>query len=152
MIWEISAGKFSLRSSREIVDLIFQDDVSERLLGCVGQRERYIFRAEPGCDGGSLPVKLNGGTLALGPHHLNIAPADAVTPSCTERLHASLFGGEACGIALAAVGSSFAISNFASGEDALKKSVAKALDAFADAGNFGDVHSRAQDHGDIVNR
>ena len=125
--------------------------MGEGFFGSVGERERYVFRAEFGGDGRRLTVKLNSGTLPFRSHHFDIAPADAATPSRAQRLHRGFFGGEARGIAFTAAGSSFAITDFAFGEDAKKKAVAKAFDALADARNLGDVNSGADDHRDIVN-
>src|SRR5208283_3362975 len=125
--------------------------VGQGLLGRVGKREGDVFRAQLGRDGRGLTMKLKGGTLPLRPHHFDIAPADAVTPSRAERLHSGFLGGKARGIAFKAARFSFAVTDFAVGENAAKKAVAKALNAFADAGNFGDVHSGAQNHRDIVN-
>jgi hypothetical protein len=41
--------------------------------------------------------------------------------------------------------------DFAVRENAMEKAIAEALNAFADARNFSDVHSGAEDHRDIVN-
>ena len=131
--------------------LIFQDDVGQGLLGGVGDREGDILRAEPGGDGRRLAVKLNRGTLASWAHDFDIAPADAATPSRAQRLHPGFLGGKARSIAFKAAGFSFALADFAFGEDAAEEAVSEALDAFANARNFGDVHSGAENHRSIVN-
>src|SRR5208282_1469102 len=130
---------------------IFENDVGQGFFGSVGERERDVLGAELGGDGRRLTVKLKSGTLPFRPHHFDIAPADAATPSRTQRLHPGLLGGEARGIAFKAAGSSFAITDFAFGEDATKKAVAKPFDALADARNFGDVNPCAENHRSIVN-
>src|SRR5208283_679817 len=149
-----SAGGGRMRPPPRGLDgwLIFENDVGQSLLGGVGERESDVFGAELGCNGRRFTVKLNGRTLAFWPHHFDIAPADAVTPSRAERLHPGFLGGEARGIAFKAAGFSFAVPHFALGEDAVEKAIAKALDAFADARNFGDVNSGAEDHRNIVKR
>src|ERR1700674_54224 len=130
-------SRLYLRSS------IFQNDVSQGFLGSMGNRERDIFRAELGRDDRRLTVKLNSRTLPLRAHHFDIAPADAATPSRAQRLHPRFLGGQPRGIAFKAAGFSFAVTNFALSEDATKKAVAKPLDGFADARNFGDVYPGA---------
>src|ERR1019366_209813 len=130
---------------------VFQNDVSQGLLGSVSDGERDVFRAEFSGDGCGLAVELNGRTLAFWAHNFDIAPADTVTPSRAQGFHSGFLGGETRGIAFKPGGFSFAVTNFTFGEDAMKKAVTEALDAFADAGNFGDVHSGAENHGNIVN-
>jgi hypothetical protein len=129
----------------------FQNYVSQRLLRGVGDRERNIFCADLGGNAGSFAVKLNSRTLPFRAHHFDVAPADAVTPSCTESLHASFLRGETSGITFETIGSSLTIIDLAFGEYTVKKAVAKAFDAFADARNFGNVDSCADDHTNIVN-
>src|SRR5208282_1504032 len=125
--------------------------MGQGLLGSVGNRERDVFRAEFGRDGRRLTVKLNGRTLPLRAHHFDVAPPDAVTPSRAQRFHAGFLGGEARRVAFKAAGFSFAIKDFANGENAMKKAVAEPLNALADARHFGDVHSGAKNHKSIVN-
>lgn len=130
---------------------LLDNDVGQGLPGRVGEGESDVFRAQLGRDGRRLTVKLNGRTLPFWAHHFDIAPPDTAAPSRTERLHSGFLGGEARGIAFKAAGSLFAITDFALGENAAKKAVAKPLDAFADAMNFGDVNPGAENHKVIVN-
>jgi len=126
--------------------------VGQRLLGGVGERECDVVRAEFGRDSCGLAVKLKGRTLPFRAHHFDIAPADAVTPSRAQSLHRGFFGSKARGIAFKAAGFLFAVTDFTVGEDAPKKSVAKSLDASADARNFSDVNPGAENNKDIVKR
>src|ERR1700704_5302947 len=125
--------------------------MGQRFFGSVRNRERDVFRAELLRDGRRLTVKLNSRTLPFRAHHFDIAPPDAATPSRAQRLHPSFFGGEARGIAFKTAGFSFAVTDFALGEDPPKKAFAEPLDRFADTRNFGDVHPGADNHADIVN-
>src|SRR6202167_1142127 len=128
----------------------FQNDMCQRLLRGVGDRERDILGAEPGCDGCGFTVKLNGRTLPFRAHDFDVAPADSATPTCAQGFHPRFFGGEAGGVTFEAARFSFAISNFAVGENAPKKTFAEAFDAFADARDFGDIDSSANDHRDML--
>ena len=88
--------------------------------------------------------------LALRAHNLDIAPPDAIAPSSAQSFHAGFLGGKAGRVALKAGGFRLTVTNFALGEDAMQEAVPIPLNRFANAGNFGDVHSGADDHADIV--
>src|ERR1700677_605946 len=128
----------------------FQNYVSQRLLRGVGDRECDIFCAELGCDGRGFTVKLNGRTLPFRAHDFDVAPADSATPTRAQCFHPRFFGGEAGGVTFEASRFSFAISNFAVGENAPKKTFAEAFNAFADARDFGNIDSSANDHRDML--
>src|SRR6267154_559747 len=102
--------------------------MGQRFFGSVRNRERDVFRAELLRDGRRLTVKLNSRTLPFRAHHFNIPPSDAATPSRAQRLHSGFLGGEARGIAFKTAGFSFAVTDFALGEDASKKAFAEPLD------------------------
>src|SRR5579871_1183633 len=108
----------------------------QRFFRSVSDRERNILSAEFRGNGSGLAVKLNGGALAPRTHNFDIAPPDAAAPSRAQRLHASLFGGKARGVAFKATGAALAILDFALGEDALQKTLAEAFETFADARNL----------------
>ena len=129
----------------------FQDDVGQSFFPGVGQREGDIPGAELFGACRRLAVKLDGRALAFWAYHLYVAPAHAVVPSGAEGLHPRFFRGEASGIALELTGLRFAVLDFPVGKDSIQEAFAKALDGFADAGNFGDVDAGAEDHRSIVN-
>src|ERR1700722_1683253 len=133
-----------------MVILVFQNHVRQGLLGSVGQGERYVSGAQFGGDRRSLAVKLNGRALCLRTNYFYVAPAHAVAPARAERFHAGFFGGEARGIAFERGDFLFAVSNFALGENAAQKTVPETLDALTDARNFGDVHTSADNHTDML--
>src|SRR5277367_3869585 len=95
-------------------------------------------------------MKLNGRALPLRTNYFDVAPTHAVAPACAERFHAGFFGGEARGITFETGDFLFAIPDFAIGENAAQKTVPETLDALTDARNFGDVHTSADNHTDML--
>ena len=130
-------------SPARLISLAFEDYVGQGLVGGVSQREGDVFCAEAGGDGGGLSVELNGWALPFGTDHLDVAPTDAVTPSGAEGFHASFFSGKAGSVTFEASGFSFAVEDFAFGEDAMQKTFTETLDGLANAGDFGDVDAGA---------
>src|SRR4051812_11775697 len=75
----------------------------------------------------SLAVELDGGPLPRWSHHFDIAPPDALVPSCAQRFHARFLCCEARGIAFETSDIlSLAVLNLALGIDAVEKAVAEA--------------------------
>ena len=132
--------------------LVFKNYVGHGLLGCVSERECDIFRPKFGGDGCGLAMELQCGALALRPHNLNIAPADAMTPARAQCLHPRFFSGKAGGIAFKAGDFFFAVTDLAFSENAAKKAIAKTLDAFANTVDLGDIDPGSENHKSIVNR
>ena len=124
--------------------------MGQGLVGGVGKREGDVFRTEAGGNGGGLSVELNGWTLAFGTDNFDVAPADTAAPSGAESFHAGFFSGETGGVAFEASGFGFAVLDFTFGENAVEKTIAETLDGLADARNFGDIDTGAEDHFRIV--
>src|SRR5581483_12430724 len=78
--------------------------------------------------------------------HFNIAPAHAVVPSGSQRLHGSFFGRETSRISLDAIGLRIAIPDFSFGENALYEALPEARNCVGDPWNFGNINPGADDH------
>src|SRR5690242_6722604 len=109
-------------------------------------RQRDIIHAQLRREFPSFSVKRHRGPTTRHARDLTIAPADAVIPTRSQRLHCSFFRREAGGIAFESVGLGIAITNLSRRVDALEKPVSKSLDRLPDARNFSDVDACAYDH------
>src|ERR1700678_2229336 len=105
-----------------------------------------MLHAEFGGKLGGFAVERNCRASARQARHFAIAPAYAVAPARAQSLHGRFFSREARGVALHAIGLRIAIADFASGEDALYKALAKAFDRLPDARNLCDIDAGADDH------
>src|SRR5208282_4393518 len=130
---------------------VFEDHVGKSLVGSVGEGERDIPGAEFDRDLSGLAVELQGRALSSGTDDFDVAPADAPAPAGAKSLHARFLGGEAGGVAFKAAGLRLAIADFSFGENAAQEAFAVALNRCADARDFSDIDTSAEDHEDIVN-
>src|ERR1035441_10685150 len=106
---------------------VFQDDLRDGLLRSVRKREGDMHCAEFLRKLGGVAVEKDGRAASGLASHLDIPPTHAAIPAGAESLHGSLFGREAGGIALGAIGFRFAVTNLARSENAGKKAAAKTL-------------------------
>src|SRR6266576_4546264 len=142
---EIAMGSVGMRqSSRDIS--AFQDDLRHSLFGSVGDGERDIGCAQLAGKFRCLAVKQEGRSSTGLAGHFNIAPADAVIPTGTDRLHARFLSGKTRSITFDAVGLRLAVLDLDFGKDAVEKALLMPFDRFADSWNLGDVDAGANDH------
>src|SRR5258705_11809615 len=122
--------------------------MSQCLIARMRDGERDVFGSQLLREHCGLAVELDGWPLPFRANDFNIAPADAVIPPCAQGLHSGLLGGKAGGVTFVAAGFALAVLDLAVGVYAMEKPLAEALDRFSNARHFGDVHSRADNHGD----
>src|SRR5438270_12017016 len=93
-----------------------------------------------------LAVKLQYGTLAGQPDDLYILPCYAVSQPGSDGLHPGLFGGKAGRQALRSIGLGHAVPQLGGSENALKKTLAKALYGSLNPLHFSDVNPSPYNH------
>lgn len=94
-------------------------------------------------DAGELERGLAGGLAGDG----EVLPCDAAGEAGAERFHPGFLGGETAGEAFVGVGFGEGVADLGFGVDAVEKTVAEALAAGADAGDFREVGTDAENHG-----
>jgi hypothetical protein len=120
--------------------------MSDGLRCGVGERKRSMLHAQFLGKVGSHSMEHDRGTAAWLPLNLDIAPADTVIPSCSQRLHASFLRRKSSCESFYAVGFRLAIADFSWGKDALKKTVAEALNGCRHARHFDNIYARSDNH------
>jgi hypothetical protein len=112
----------------------------------MGKREMSAFAAESRGKVRRLAVKLQFRTLSGKPDDLNILPGHAVAQPGSDGLHSGLLGGEAGGQALRGVGLGHAVSQLGGSENALEKTLTKALYGSLNPLHFSDVNPSPYNH------
>src|SRR5262245_14294364 len=79
-------------------------------------------------------------------HHPEIAPIDVLAKPGAERLGAGLLGGEALGVGRRPGGAAVGFPPLDLGIDALRETLAEALQGPLDAADVDDVAAHAEDH------
>src|SRR5436305_4331431 len=123
-----------------------QNHLRNGLLFRVRDRKRGIFDSELGGELSGLAVESHCGASSGHTDNFAVAPAHSVIPAGAERFHGRFFGRESRRIALHAIRFRVAVTDFSGREDALEKSDAKALNGLADARNFSDIDTSADNH------
>src|SRR5947209_19877883 len=108
--------------------------------------ERRVLYGKTRGELSGFAMKCHGRASAGQARNLAVAPTHAMIPACAESLHRGFLGGEARGITLKTIRFRVAVADLAWGENAVKKTLAEALDGLTDAGYFGNVDARAYDH------
>lgn len=112
----------------------------------MGERDRGVIHSQFLRELGRHAVEHDRRTSPGLPLNLDVAPAYAVIPSSTQRFHARFLGGKTSREPFHAVGFRLAIADFSLGEDALQKTVTKALDRGSHARHFDDIDAGSYDH------
>src|SRR5258708_18593159 len=117
-------ARFHLTLSRRSV---FEDNLRDRLLGGMRQRERCILDAQPCGELRGSAVKADSRAAARHAHDLAIPPAHAVVPARAPGLHRGLLGGKARRVTLHAICLAVSVADLSPGKNALQKAVPEAL-------------------------
>ena len=126
--------------------LRFQNDDRHGLDGRMGDRKRDIPDSQAIRELGRDAVELQRRTPRRQIRYLEILPADAAPPACSDGLHPRFLGGESCGIAFVAIRLALDVRDFGGRINALDEAAPVTFDGRANAVHLGEIHARSDDH------
>src|SRR3954454_18733311 len=124
----------------------FEDDLGKSLFLGMRNGQSGILHAQLRGKLLRLTMKMNGWTPSGQAHDLAIAPAHAVVPAGSKRLHRRFLRGKACGIALCSIGFGIAVAPLPCRIHAFQETLPKAFYRLLNTWDFCDIDSRANDH------
>jgi len=112
----------------------------------VGDRERRMYHAQPFCNLGGTPVKLDCGPSTRFADHFDLQPADPKADSRPKGLGACLLGRKARRKAFGGIAFSQAVGLFGSGKNTVKEAIAIAVHGLLNSPDLCQIDSGADDH------
>jgi hypothetical protein len=122
-----------------MLNLVFCNYYRNRDIAGVGQAESQSPDPEPPRDLRRPSAQMELRTLSWLAPHLKFTPADPPADPCSQRLGSGLLGCKTCRVALCGIFLALAVGNLAGRKNALKKCIAKALNAALDTSDLYEI-------------